>query len=149
MLEYIFFHQTPFEKFVDFLREKGVEPETQREDDNYEVRLPEDIEEALGDAIEQRYDELMELNQELFESEQAHDPDDYHAAGVVVTLKDGTTVYADVDPRLLARVMEALTPEEFGQVVNAIVDAVENPDTRTFCQRMRDADSDPAGKDRS
>lgn len=147
MLEYIFFHQTPFEKFLDFLREHGVEPETQWGDDNYEVHLPEDIDDALSDEIEERYDALMELNQELFESEQTQDPDNYHAAGVVVNLKDGTAVYADVDPSLLARVMAALTPEEFGEVVNAIVDAVENPDTRTFCQRMRDADS--VGKDQS
>ena len=140
MLEYIFFHQTPFDEFVAFLRAKGLQPETEVEDDNYEVRLPEDIEDKLSDEIEERYDALMDMNQALFESEQGVGVDNYQGAGVVLNLKDGQTVYADVDPGLLAKIMAVLSAEEFGRVVNAIVDAVENPDTRTFCQRARDGD---------
>jgi hypothetical protein len=138
MLEYVFFHSIPFEKFTDYLRSKHLQPETESADGTYEVRLPEEIDDVLSDEIEQRYDELMEMNQALFESELEQDADNYHAAGVVVNLKDGRAVYADVDPKLLARVMEVLSPEELGQVVDAIVDAVESPDERTFCQRMRD-----------
>ena len=36
---------------------------------------------------------------------------------------------------LLGRIMEVLSPEEFGSVVNAIVDAVEQPDRRPLCKR--------------
>lgn len=145
MLDYIFFHRIPFDAFVEFLRGYGLEPETERGDDSFEVRIPEDMDDALSEEIEERYDALMEMNQELLERELEADADNYHAAGVVVNLKDGTAVYADVDPRLLGRIMEILTPEEFGQVVNAIVDAVENPDTRTFCQRMRDGGNESDG----
>ena len=35
--------------------------------------------------------------------------------------------------------MEVVSAEEFNSVVNAIVEAVENPDARSLCQRMRDA----------
>ncbi len=138
MLEYVFFHPTPFEKFIEFARENGLSPETVRDDESYEVHLPEDIDDALSERIEERYGVLMELNQALFESEQGEGSDNYHAAGVVVNLKDGTAVYADVDPGVMARIMGVISAEEFGDVVNAIVDAVEEPDTRTFCQRMRD-----------
>jgi hypothetical protein len=138
MLEYVFFHPRPYAEFIEFLRTRGIDPETESAEGSHEVRVPEDLDDALSDAIEERYDALMALNQELFEQEQAQDADNYHAAGVVVNLQDGSTVYADIDPRLLGRVMEVLTPQEFGQVVSAIADAVENPDTRTFCQRMRD-----------
>ena len=138
MLDYIFFHRIPFDRFVAFLREKGIRPETECSDDGFEVRVPEDLDDALSDQVEECYEELMALNQELFESEQSQGDDNYHAAGVVLNLKDGSTVYADVDAPLLARVMAVLTAEEFGQVVNAIVDAVENPDSRGLCQRMRD-----------
>lgn len=138
MLDYIFFHQIPFDRFVAFLEEKGVRPETECSDDGFEVSVSEDLDDALSDEVEGRYDELMALNQELFDSEQSQDADNYHAAGVVLNLKDGSTVYADVDSRLLARVMEVLTAEEFGQLVNAIVDAVEEPDSRSLCQRGRD-----------
>ena len=139
MLEYVFFHSLPCERFVAFLRERNLEPETQSDGETWEVRLPETLPEALGDAVEEYYDRMLELNQELHDREEQDDG--YHAAGVVVNLADGETVYAQVDPALLARIMKVLTPEEFGEVVNAIVDAVENPDTRTMCQRMRATES--------
>ena len=140
MLDYIFFHQTPFDEFVAFVSAKGLQPETEVEDGNYEVRLPEDIDDALSAEIEERYDALMDMNRSLFESEQEEVADNYQGAGVVLNLKGGETVYADVDPGLLAKIMGVLSAEEFGEVVNAIVDAVENPDTRTFCERARDGD---------
>ena len=135
MLEYVFFHARPFDEFVTYLQDLELQPETEADEDSWEVRLPEDIDDELSEKIEARYDQLMELNQELFDAEQ---PRDYHAAGVVVNLGSGETVYAQVDPHLLGKIMGVLTPEEFGEVVNAIVDAVEHPDERTLCQRMRD-----------
>ena len=84
----------------------------------------------------------MALNQALFE-EEAPTRGEQLAAGVVVKLRNGDTVYAGVDPRLLGRIMEVLTPEEFGEVVNAIVDAVEHPDTRSLCRGSGEA---PPGK---
>jgi hypothetical protein len=140
VLEYVFFHPTPFERFVDFLRGKGLAPRTAREEDSYEVSLPEDLDDVLAEEIEAQYDALMEMNRELFESELEAGADNYNAAGVVLNLKNGQAVYAHVDPALLARIMGVLTAEEFGELVNAIVDAVEDPDTRSFCQRMRDGD---------
>ena len=135
MLEYVFFDVLPCERFVAFLHERGLEPETQSDGETWEVRLPEELPGELGDAIEEYYDRMLDLNRELHDREAQEDG--YHAAGVVVNLSGGETVYAQVDPALLSRIMSVLTPVEFGEVVNAIVDAVENPDTRTMCQRMR------------
>lgn len=135
MLEYVFFHAQPFEQFVGYLRELGLQPETERDQDCWEARLPEDLEDALSEKIEERYDQLMELNQQLFDQEQG---EDYHTAGVVVNLNDGKIVYAQVDPALLGKIMAVLTPVEFGDVVNAIVHAVEQPDDRSLCQRKRE-----------
>ena len=36
---------------------------------------------------------------------------------------------------LMQRLLTAISPEELGELVNVIVDAVENPDERSFCQR--------------
>lgn len=140
MLEYIFFHRQPFDAFVEYLNERGLAPETEVEEDSFEVRLPEDLDDDLAAEIEERYDAFMDMNRELFEQTQEQGADNYQAAGVVLNLKDGQAVYAHVDPALLARVMTVLSPQEFGEIVNAIVDAVEDPDTRTFCQRMRDGE---------
>ncbi len=146
MLEYVFFHEEPYNRFLDFVRERGLTPDSRARDDDafdvdtLEVHLPEDLDDTLADEVEAFYDEMMAWGQTLVDDELGQGADNYHAAGVVVNLRDGQVVYAQVDPRLLGRVMEVLTPEEFGQIVNAIVDAVENPDQRTFCQRMRDGD---------
>ena len=45
---------------------------------------------------------------------------------------------ARVDPLLLGKVMEVLTPQELGDLVNAIVDAVEHPDAQPLCHRPDD-----------
>ncbi len=138
MLEYVFFHRLPYQRFVEFLESKGLDARCREEEDSFEVGLPEALDDVLGEEVEAYYDELMDLNQALFEQDQSHDNDHYHAAGVVLNLAGGETVYADVDPILLGKVMSVLTPEQFGELVNAIVDAIERPDTRSFCQRMRD-----------
>jgi len=136
MLEYVFFNQKPFDQFVEFLRKQALNPVTRIDDELYEVQLPEDLDEQLSDRIESFYDEMLELNQQLFDQEQAADAD-HHAAGVVVNLQNGQTIYANVNPGLLGRIMSVLTPQEFGDVVNAIVDAVEQPDERSLCQRKK------------
>lgn len=137
MLEFVFFDPRPRQRFVDFLRARGVLVDELDDDETYGVGIPEDTDDDLMDEIEVCYEELMALDQALFES--ANDTGDGHAAGVVVNLTSGETVYARVDPGLLGRIMEVLTPEELGEVVNAIVDAVENPDARPLCHASNEA----------
>lgn len=139
MLEYVFFNAEPCDRFCGFLSDKGLEPSVEHGDPERIVVIAEEaVDDALADEIDAFYDEMFSLDQTLFDSGQSQSPDDYHAAGVVVNLRDGRAVYADVPPLLLRKVMEALSPEELGDFVNAVVDAVERPDERTFCQRMRD-----------
>ena len=141
MLEFIFFHKTPHGLFIDWLEEKGLEPESSTEDETYQVYLPEDLDDELYDEIEEKYETFMEMNEEILKQENV-DEADYHMAGIAVHLRDGNVSYADIDPKLLGRVMGAITPEEFAIIVDAIVTAVENPQRRTFCQRERDIDVD-------
>ena len=123
-----------------FVEQAGLAPSREDDDGLLKVLLPEDIDDALAERIEHHYDEMMELGRELYEQEGDDDEVGYCAAGITVQLADGSNVYAQVDPRLLGRIMEVLTPEEFNLVVNAIAGAVENPDDRSLCQRMRDGD---------
>lgn len=140
MLEYVFFDPRPRDRFVRFVEEAGLAPGLEDDDGLLKVLLPEDIDDDLAERIENHYDEMMELGRELYEQEGEDDEVGYHTAGITVQLRDGSNVYAQVDPRLLGRIMEVLTPEEFNLVVNAIAEAVENPDARSLCQRMRDGD---------
>lgn len=138
MLEYVFFDPRPRDRFLEYVLEKGLKPEQGAEDELLKVFLPEDIDDDLSDQVEDFYDEMMVLNQSLYEQEADQEEVGYHAAGITVELGDGSNVYAQVNPELLGRIMQVLTPVEFNDVVNAIVEAVENPDARSLCQRMRD-----------
>jgi len=141
MLEFIFFHKTPYGLFIEWLKEKGLEPESAEKDEAFEVYLPEDLDDELYNEIEEKYEGFMEMNEAILKQENAGELD-YHMAGIAVHLRDGNVSYADIDPELLGRVMGAITPEEFAIMVDAIVTAVENPEDRTFCQRQRDKDAE-------
>ena len=141
MLEFIFFHKTPYGLFIEWLKEKGLEPESAAKDEAFEVYLPEDLDDELYNEIEEKYEGFMEMNEAILKQENAGELD-YHMAGIAVHLRDGNVSYADIDPELLGRVMGAITPEEFAIMVDAIVTAVENPEDRTFCQRQRDKDAE-------
>lgn len=136
MLEYILFHEKPFQLFIDWLQAKGISSDTEIEDDNYLIKIPEDLDDDLLDEVDEKYDALMDMNQQIVNDEEKENNQGYHMAGVVVTLKDGTVSYADVDPELLGRVISAISPEEFGEIVTAIADAVENPQPKACCQRQ-------------
>ncbi|MDA3868544.1 MAG: hypothetical protein PF589_01040 [Gammaproteobacteria bacterium] len=138
MLEYILFHIKPFQLFVDWLKTKEISFETEIDEDNYLIKIPEDIDDDLLDEVDEKYDAMMDMNQKIVEDQENEDQQGYHMAGIVVTLKDGTVSYADVDPGLLGRVMSAISPEEFGQIVATIADAVETPQPKSYCQRQRE-----------
>ena len=140
MLEYVFFDERPRDQFVTFLQQKSVELKLEENEGLLKVWISEDLDDDLDEAIEDFYDDMMALNQQLYEDENNEAEVGYNAAGIVLELNNGDNVYAQVDPELLGRIMTGVTPDEFNTVVNAIVEAVENPDARTPCQRIREGD---------
>ena len=140
MLEYVFFDERPRDQFVNFLQEKAVELKLEEDEGLLKVWISEDLDDDLDEAIEDFYDDMMALNQQLYEDENNEAEVGYNAAGIVLELNTGENVYAQVDPELLGRIMTVVTPDEFNTVVNAIVETVENPDVRTPCQRIREGD---------
>ncbi|MBU0500306.1 MAG: hypothetical protein KJ558_02605 [Gammaproteobacteria bacterium] len=133
MLEYAFFHPTPCGLFCDFLKEKGLEPRLEQEDLSTNVLLPEELDDALLEEIEVYYDELLDMTEELTAGQ---DGDEYiHSVGVAVNLKDGRSVLAAIPPALVNKLLATITLEELSDLVNAVVDAVENPDLRPLCKR--------------
>lgn len=140
MLEYVFFDERPRDQFVTFLQQKSVELKLEEDEGLLKVWISEDLDDDLDEAIEDFYDDMMALNQQLYEDESNEAEVGYNAAGIVLELNTGENVYAQVNPELLGRIMTVVTPDEFNTVVNAIVEAVENPDARTPCQRIREGD---------
>ncbi len=135
-IEYIFFNEEPCRRFKAFLAEKGVEALREGRDETdvegMTVFIRDDLDDALSDEIEAFYDEMMTLDESLVaETEE----DETHNVGLAVSLKDGRSVYAAVDPEVLARVLTVISHDELGRIVDAVADAVENPDERPLCKR--------------
>lgn len=139
MLDFIFFHETPMKKFQTYLEsekipyENDTEFQASIEESGFTVSISDEYELDIVDKVEDYYDDMMELNEALISAEE--DGDEIKNAGITVNLSDGSTVLADVDPDLIYKLSEALNPQEILQLINAIADAVENPDKRPLCKR--------------
>ena len=139
MYEYIFFHTTPFEMFLDYLEQKNVNHEVDISGDTLKVTVPDDIDDDLSDQIDDEYDRLFDLNKELID-EADEDAGEFSKVSIDITLKDGTKSKAFLEPGMMKRLMSVVSHEEFSEIVKAITDAVENPDDRPYCQRVREED---------
>ena len=141
MLDFIFFHETPLKKFQQFLDSEKIpykndtEFQASVEETGFTVSISDDYELNVLDRVENYYDEMMDLNQELISAEESESEGEIENAGISVNLADGSTVLADVEPNLIYKLSEALTPEEILELINAIASAVENPDSRPLCKR--------------
>ena len=133
MLEYIFFDERPWKCFLEFLEKLDLTPKSNLSEGTWLVELPEDIEDELFERIEAFYDRMLDYNEELVTEEEgdAH----VHMAGVNITLADGRIVQATIDPKLMRRLLEAVSPEELGGFVDQVVEAVESPSELSLCQR--------------
>lgn len=136
MLEFAFFHPTPQQVFIDWLQEQNLQPQSRIECEAHIVLIPEDLDDDLYERIDEKYESLIEMNEEIMIEEHA-DEEGYHMAGISIQLQDGRISYADIDPGVMARAMECITAEEFATIVDTIVNAVENPQELSYCQRQR------------
>lgn len=137
MLEYVFFHQKPFDLFVEFLKQQHLVVETSQNDDIYEIRISDDLGDDLSEKIETEYDRLMQMNHELFVAENPADSENYRMATIMITLKNGDLTSAHIPPEILGRVLEVIDEVELNEIITAVVNAVENPDERSYCQKVR------------
>ncbi len=133
MLEYVFFDAAPCNKFVEYLVDSNVPFEPAEGEEILTVKVPEGLDEQLVSNIEEYYDEMMEMGSEIL-SNQTGDGQ-INAAGLTVTLKDGRNSYAVLDPNIINKILQVLEVEELNKLVNAIADAVENPDETPLCKR--------------
>jgi hypothetical protein len=134
MLEYIFFNKKTCLLFEKYALSSAIKPIINCEDECYTVQLPEDSDEVILEKLEDYYDELMDMDRDLFEK-QEDSPNDIHTAGITIQLKDDRSVCVSVSPELLNKVMQSINAEELNTLLCAIVEAVENPDESGLCQR--------------
>jgi len=133
MLEYVFFDQRPFEQFSDYVKGLNLTPECRvTGQDEYLIELPDDLDDTVIDQVEAHYEKMMGISEDLMAEE---DAGHYSAAGVQVSLTDGSQIVASVEPVLLQKVLTVLSYDELAEFVDAVAESVENPDSRPICKR--------------
>lgn len=127
MLEYVFFDEGIRDKFVAQLRDKGVDVGI----DELIVEVPEDLEDALADDVDELYEKLLQETADLME--ETDDALEKNVMGVQVCLEDGTPCTIRLNPDLVARILNCISMEELRDMAQVIAEGVQNPDNRPLC----------------
>ena len=142
MLEFIFFHQNICNIFTDYLTELGIDYQTDDDGDSIVVSISDDLDDVRLEQIEDEYDRLLDLSREQTDSEEDDNIENFQKASLLITLHDGTNSYAHVDMDIINRVLRSISLDELNLIVESVVDAVENPDERSYCQILKDSHKD-------
>jgi len=142
MLEFIFFHHNISKLFTDFISGLGIEYLVEGDEETITVSVSEDVDDELVEKIENEYDRLLDLSRDLTDSEEGESRDNYQKASLLIALKNGEISYAHVDADMVNRMLQVISTTELNQFIEAVADAVENPDDRSYCQIIKDNDKD-------
>lgn len=142
MLEFIFFHHNICKLFTDFTAARGIEYHIAEDDETITVSVAEDVDDDLIEQLEDEYDRLLDLSRDQTDSDEGESRENYQKASLLITLKNGEISYAHVDMDIINRVMRTISTDELNQLIEAVADAVENPDARSYCQIIKDGDKD-------
>ena len=93
--------------------------------------IPEEMNDDLYDKIEEKYAVLFDMHEEL-------DDSGVHMASITLSLKDGRFSNADVDSKVLGKIVGVVSSDEFTDPIKTIFDAVENPQLNSICHRTAD-----------
>ena len=142
MLEFIFFHHNISKLFTDFIAGLGMAYQVKDDAETITVSVSEDVDDELVEQIEDEYDRLLDLSRDQTDSEEGESRDNYQKASLLITLNNGERSYAHVDVDVINRVLRTISTDELNRLIEAIADAVENPDDRSYCQIIKDGDKD-------
>jgi hypothetical protein len=142
MLEFIFFHLNICKLFTRFVEQLGIDYEIKDDGETITVLVPDDLDDSRVEQLEDEYDRLLDLSREQTDSDEGESGENYQKASLLITLNNGDKSYAHVDMDLINRVLQNISTDELNILVEAIVDAVENPDERSYCQIIKDREKD-------
>lgn len=133
MNEYIFFDEALRDQFLSFLHQRGIDATTEPDRiTGHVVRLADDIDDDLGDVIDEHYDALMDTQQELIEAE---DADEHTTMGVDITLPDGQPCVVRIPSELGRRLCQHFSGEEIRTLATAIAADAVAPSSTPICCR--------------
>ena len=130
MLEYVFFKEAIRDKFISFLVERKAAHQL-GEGEGLLVEVSEEIDNDTWDAIDHRYETLLQETAELME--QGEDALEKNVAGVQVQLANGDPCTVRLDPDLIARILGCISMEELRDMVQDVAHWVEMKDNSPLC----------------
>lgn len=134
-LEYMFFDAALRDRFVAFASALGI-PSTVEADNiaGFVVELPDSLDDAQQEALEAEYEAIMDA--QMLAAESDAELVSHHAAGIMVTLGDGTTRSVRIPPPVARRLFEHFSVDEIHEIASAIAQAVENPSDLPLCKKL-------------
>lgn len=130
MYEYVFFEAGMRARFAEYVEGEGAECHLDEEE--LIARVPEEIDDALAERIDDCYEKILQETGEMFaDTEMGLER---NVAGVQVQLANGSPCTIRIDPDILGRVLESLSMEEFRDLCQVIAEGVERRDDRPICQ---------------
>ncbi len=133
MLEYVLFAERLRNRFTSWLDNNGIDYRTSGDGEELLVLIEEDIDDDMQDKIDEQYDLLLEESARIAD-EQDDSPDAVHLVGIQFQCSDGRIGMVRITPELANRLHHCLDMVELQAFVQAVVDAVENPDNRPLCK---------------
>jgi hypothetical protein len=134
VFDYFFHFPESRTRFTRFLEARKIPYQSRDDALGRIVAIPEDLDDAIVDAVECCYESSLQ-EQESLSSTLDDETSGKTVTALSVQLTGGQTVYASIPAEFMRRLLSVLSPEEIGQIVDAIANAVENPDPRPLCQR--------------
>jgi hypothetical protein len=131
MFEYIFFDASLRDQFVEYAANLGVKSTLRDDQMGMVVEIPEDIDEAQEDAIEQHYDELEREQARLLMEE---DGGLKRIAGFNYKLPDGQSRMVPLQAEIASRLLAAFTMEEIQSLFETVARSTLNPGEEHLCK---------------
>lgn len=135
--EYLFFDQELRERFLAFARELGVTGASRQDDMAGDVvELPDTLDETVLAAIDAEYERLFEQQSLLADADA--DWISLDAAGVTVTLADGTMRVVRVPSDMMRSWLAHFSPDEISAFASAIARGLERGGDGPVCCQPAD-----------
>lgn len=133
--EYIFFDAGLRDRFVGYIAGRGIASELRADAmGGFIVALPDDLTDAIEDAIEDEYTTLMEEQRDLVE---AADDENAHALMAVgITLPDGQPGMVRIPARYGRRLFAHFSTEEVQELVAVIAQGLADPIAGPLCRKF-------------
>lgn len=134
MMEYIFFEADLRDRFAEHARGLGVEYTMQDDNMGMVVAVPDDLPDAMMDALENHYELLQDEQSDLMSQTEGGFK---NLAGFSVVLPDGSMSMVPLQPDIANRLLSNFTIDEIQALFSAVARCALDPEEKHLCQILR------------